>query len=66
MPDNEPDYNDPDLYTPLEEDDDADDYDPYDDPPCECWCEMCGCHGWCMEDIFEDYEDELDVPYGRN
>ena len=52
----------------LEESDNFDDtqpeeeyYDAWDDPdwepPCRCWCELCGCHGWCDEDD-EDEEDE--------
>jgi hypothetical protein len=49
----------------LEEDDDSDDY--YDAEyyrSCSFPCESCG-EAW---DDFEDdgYEDELDVPYGRN
>jgi hypothetical protein len=41
------------------------DPDPWNDPdwtpPCDCWCELCGCHGYCMDDedydIEEDYDD---------
>ena len=26
--------------------------------PCECWCEMCGCHGDCMGDNWYDEEED--------
>jgi hypothetical protein len=29
----------------------------YEDP-CPCWCDMCGCHGYCEEDLDEEVEDE--------
>lgn len=43
-----------------------DPYDPWNDPdwepPCDCWCELCGCHGYCMdlEDDEYDTSEELD------
>lgn len=40
-------------------------YDPYNDPdwepPCRCWCEICGCHGYCYEDDEDEDDEELDT-----
>lgn len=53
----------------MEYDDDYyDEYDPWSDPdwepPCDCWCELCGCHGYCMEEFEGDDYDE-DEDYDR-
>lgn len=56
------DYN-PDFGKYDEGEEDFDDvYDPYNDPdwepPCPCWCELCGCHGDCYDWDDEKYDDE--------
>ena len=51
---------DPSLDLPEEGDELEDEYDYYNwEPSCACWCEICGCHGDCMDDDEYDY-DELD------
>lgn len=42
---------------------DPTEYIDYDDDeweaPCDCWCEICGCHGVCTDDEdWNDYEEE--------
>jgi len=47
---------------PEVEEVDYDDY--YDDPeweqPCPCWCEACGCHGWCLDEDEEELDTETE------
>ena len=58
----DPDISDEDLEVYLAEHSDY--YDPWDDPdwlpPCDCWCDTCGCHGWCIDDNDEMDDDESD------